>query len=210
MTDPLPLDPLPSAFEFLLAHDVRALVRQVHTDDAPRFERGYQTLSEQSRRLRFFGQSSQLSTRQLQFLTQLDQVRHVAWGALDLGVDGQPGIGVARYIAMPEAPGSAEVAITIVDHYQHHGAGTLLHACLHLTATQHGFTRFVYDVSSANIRFLHYLKAIGAKELSETEHILRLEMPVYAGPDQVPLVAESGQHFAALMRKIAQAKAVVA
>ena len=85
---------------------------------------------------RFFAQVAELSPKQLDFLTHPDHRSHEAWGALDSKFAEPTGIGVARYIAMPERPGVAEVALTVVDDYQRIGAGSLLHACLHLTASR--------------------------------------------------------------------------
>ncbi|MDB5987997.1 MAG: N-acetyltransferase [Nevskia sp.] len=199
---------LPPAFEFELAGGLRALLRPIRADDAPRFERGYEQLSEASRRTRFFGQASALSQTQLHFLTEVDQVNHAAWGALNLLQPQEPGIGVARYIRVDRKSDAAEVAITVLDAYQHRGAGALLHACLHLTAARHGLRRFLYDVSQDNQRFIAHLKAIGALQTGSAEHILRLEMPVYARASKLPRNTASGQHFAALMRRLQHVPAV--
>lgn len=200
---------LPAEFDFALGGGVRARVRPIRPLDSVRFERGYPRLSEASRRARFFGQASALSQTQLHFLTAVDQVRHVAWGALDADRPEVPGIGIGRYIALAANDDRAEVALTILDEYQHLGAGSLLHACLHLTAARHGFRRFVYDVSQDNVRFLRHLKAIGATQVDIAEHIVRLEMPVYARAGQLPKTV-AGQRFAQIMRALAKARPVSA
>lgn len=194
---------LPSQFDFDLASGLTARVRPIRPEDAARFERGYPRLSETSRRQRFFGQASALSRTQLRFLTEIDQVRHVAWGALNLADLDEPGIGIGRYIAIDGRPGMAEVALTILDAYQHRGAGSLLHACLHLSGARHGFRRFVYDVSQDNVRFLRHLKAIGAAQVEIAEHIVRLEMPVYSRPAQL-LRTPAGERFAEVLRRLAK------
>jgi hypothetical protein len=200
---------LPAEFDFDLADGIRARVRPIRPMDSVRFERGYPRLSEASRRARFFGQSSAMSQTQLHFLTAVDQVRHVAWGAMNANNLDEPGIGIARYIALSPTSAVAEVALTILDQYQHKGAGSLLHACLHLTAARHGFKKFVYDVSQDNIRFLRNLKAIGATQIDVAEHIVRLEMPVYRRPAQLPKTAE-GLRFADIMKQLARVRPVTA
>ncbi len=200
---------LPAEFDFELAGGLRARVRPIRPMDSVRFERGYPKLSEASRRARFFGQASALSQTQLHFLTAVDQVRHVAWGALNADDLDDPGIGIARYIAMSPTSTTAEVALTILDAYQHRGAGSLLHACLHLTAARHGFRTFVYDVSQDNVRFLRNLKAIGANQIDVAEHIVRLEMPVYRRPAQLPKTAD-GLRFVEIMKRLARVRPLAA
>jgi hypothetical protein len=200
---------LPAEFDFELAGGLRARVRPIRPLDSVRFERGYPRLSETSRRQRFFGQISALSQTQLHFLTAVDQVRHVAWGAMNADDLDDPGIGIARYIALTPTGTEAEVALTILDAYQHRGAGSLLHACLHLTAAHHGFRKFVYDVSQENFRFLRNLRGIGAVQVDTAAHIVRLELPVYRRPAQLPDTPE-GQRFAGIMRQLARVRPVAA
>lgn len=197
--------PLPAEFDFELSEGLRARVRPIRPLDSVRFERGYPKLSETSRRQRFFGQSSALSQTQLHFLTAVDQVRHVAWGALNANNLDEPGIGIGRYIALGDDGKRAEVALTILDAYQHRGAGSLLHACLHLTGARHGFREFVYDVSQDNVRFLAHLKAIGARQTGVVEHIVRLEVPVYARAAQLPQTP-AGARFAGMLRRLAKVR----
>jgi hypothetical protein len=204
---------LPTAFEFALSGGLRAYVRPVRADDAPRFASAFPRLSEASRRQRFFGQASALSQMQLDFLTAIDPPRHAAWAALDLDREAENEIGVARYIRTVPAAGrsrsaSAEVAITILDAYQHRGAGRLLHACLHLTAARHGIARFIYDVSQDNARFLAHLRALGAVPQAQAEHIVHLEMPVYARAGAVPRGTEAMRRFAELLRVLERVPAV--
>ena len=65
---PLPAD----GVRLTLPDGTPMLARPIRPDDAPRFVAGYEKLSERSRRLRFFGQVSSLSSRQLDFLTAPD------------------------------------------------------------------------------------------------------------------------------------------
>ena len=201
---------LPAAFEFELAGGLRALVRPIRPTDAPRFERGYAQLSKASRHTRFFGQMSALSQTQLKFLTAVDHVDHAAWGALNLAQPSAPGIGVARYIRQAHTASAAEVAVTVLDAYQHRGAGMLLHACLHLTAARCGISQFEYDDSQDNARFIEHLRALGAEQIDLAEHIVRLRMPVYSASDEVPQAQPSARHFAAIMLRLASVTEVAA
>ena len=205
-TLPLP----PQAFHFMLKHETRALVRPVRPSDLPYFVRGFAELSPESRHLRFFSQASELSPKQLKFLTEPDHRQHEAWGALDLKGPAPTGIGVARYVSMPERPGVAEVALTVIDAYQQYGAGTLLHACLHLTASRHGIHTFYYDVLWENSAFLRYLRSIGAKVIGNESNVANLEMPVYAAPRDVPQNDGTSVRFARLLHDVMTATPVAA
>lgn len=201
---PLP----PQAFRFVLAHETQALVRTVRPTDLPYFVRGYAHLSPESRHLRFFSQAAELSSKQLDFLTHPDHRSHEAWGALDLKHAEPTGIGVARYIALPERPGVAEVALTIVDAYQRLGAGSLLHACLHLTASRYGYRTFYYDVLWENSGFLRYLKSLGGKVVGMASNVVSIEMPIYASSLEVPQNDGTAMHFARLMHDVMTATPV--
>jgi len=207
---PAPLPLPPQAFHFMLKHETRALVRPVRPSDLPYFVRGFAQLSPESRHLRFFSQASALSPKQLKFMTEPDHRQHEAWGALDLKGPEPNGIGVARYVSLPERPGVAEVALTVVDAYQQYGAGTLLHACLHLTASRHGLHTFRYDVLWENSAFLRYLRSIGAKPISRESDVISLEMPVYAASRDVPQVDGTSMRFARLLHDVMTAPPVAA
>ncbi len=192
---PLP----PPAFHFVLGHETRALVRPIRPSDLATLVSGYAHLSPQSRHLRFFAQASELSAKQLDFLTHPDHRSHEAWGALDLKYAAPTGIGVARYVSLPERPGVAEVALTVVDAYQRIGAGSLLHACLHLTASRHGYQTFWYDVLWENSGFLRYLKSLGGKMVGLESGVASIEMPQNDG---------TAMRFARLMHDVMTATPV--
>ncbi|MGG7378434.1 hypothetical protein ACQ7B2_06635, partial [Escherichia coli] len=61
---------------------------------APRLREAFEAMSSRSRYLRFMSPLHGLSDRDLRYLTEVDQVDHIAWGAVDLGAPGRPGVGV--------------------------------------------------------------------------------------------------------------------
>lgn len=175
----------PIAFDVGLPSGLSVQVAFVTPSHAPRFTAGYEHLSEQSRRMRFFGQISSLSSKQLAFLTQPDGRNHIAYAALNLANPAEPGVGVARAIRLDADSKIAEVALTILDAYQHRGAGLLLHAAVHLHAAAVGIEQFLYDVSPENQRFIQHLLALGAVRVSQDHDIVRLRLPVFAKASQV-------------------------
>lgn len=175
----------PAHFDVTLPNGLPVQVAFVTPAHAPRFTAGYEHLSEASRRMRFFGQISSLSSKQLAFLTHPDGRNHIAYAALDRSQPQQPGIGVVRAIRLDADSKIAEVALTILDAYQHQGAGLLLHAAVHVHAASVGIEQFLYDVSVENPRFIEHLLALGAVKVSHDHDAVRLRLPVLARPEQV-------------------------
>ena len=101
-------------------------------------------------------------------------------------------------------------ALTVIDAYQHYGAGTLLHAFLHLTASRYGIHTFRYDVLWENSGFLRYLKSLGGKIIRLDSGVAGIEMPVYASAMQVPHNDGTAMRFARLMHDVMTATPVVA
>ncbi|HVH08156.1 MAG TPA: hypothetical protein VM736_00035 [Gemmatimonadales bacterium] len=112
--------------EFQLRDGRRVLVRHIRPDDQDRLRVGLHHLSAASCYHRFYAMVSDLSAEQLRYLTDVDQVNHLAWIALDPALPGEPAIGVARCIRLPEKPLTAEVAVTVLDAYQGRALGSLL------------------------------------------------------------------------------------
>ncbi|HKI94011.1 MAG TPA: hypothetical protein VJ992_01850, partial [Gemmatimonadales bacterium] len=89
----------------------RVQIRPVREDDSSRLAEGLRRLSPRSRYFRFHRHVDELSDANVRYLTDLDQRRHVAWGAVTLDESGEPGIGVARYVRDRAAPHRAELAV---------------------------------------------------------------------------------------------------
>jgi GNAT superfamily N-acetyltransferase len=114
-------------------------------------------LSAQSRRRRFLQAMPRLPERMLQYLVDVDGHRHVA---LVAQVDGQTA-GIARFVALPDQPGAAEVAVTVTDRYQGRGIGGLLVDALRPLADQAGVGSFIYLVDPTNRPMLRLLRRRG-------------------------------------------------
>ena len=154
-------------------------------DDAAGLMEGFAQLSPESRQSRFLQPKAALSADEVAYLTDIDQIDHLAWGAVDLSTRPHPAAGVARCIRLQDEPGCAEVAVTIVDAYQGRGLGTLLVNVLAKAARRQGIRRFVAEAASDNAAALGLARHIGATRTGEgpsnlvslSVDLVRLEPP---------------------------------
>ena len=119
----------------------RLLLRHVIPADKECLQQGFEQLSPASRRLRFLTNMRRLPEQYLSYLTEIDNINHLAWGAKDLDHHLQ-GAGISRYIRLPEEPKTAEFAVTVLDTYQQKGIGRVLLALLIHSALEHGIYHF--------------------------------------------------------------------
>lgn len=200
---------LPPAFRYRLEDGTPALVRPLRPEDAPRLREGFRRLSTLARRRNNFGETSDLPEDRIELLTGGSPDAQ-AWGAANMDKPDEPGMGVARYIRINGERDLADVAITITDSYQGKGAGTLLHACLHVAAYRAGIRRFTYDVARDNERFSQQLRSLGAEFTGRAENVERWVMPVYRRLWDIPVRDANGRRFAAAFRRLHQVEAVAA
>jgi len=114
---------------------------------------GLGQMSEQSRFARFGSGKSQLSDAEIRYLTDVDQVTHVAWGAT---IDDQPA-GVGRYIVSDG--GEAEIAVTVVDRYQKIGLGRALFDALIASARASGIEVLWFSIEPWNRAVIRMMSA---------------------------------------------------
>ncbi len=196
--------PPPARFTVQDSHAHALQVEFVTERLKPLFVEGYKRLSPESRRMRFFGQVSELSSKQLDFLATPDGQMHLAYAAGELHGDTLMGVGVGRCIRLDADSKIAEVALTVVDDYQGRGVGQILHAALHRHAAAVDIRQFIYDVKADNTRFSEYLEALGAEIVSRDHDITRLRLPVFTAAKQVAGDNPSAQRFATVLADIYQ------
>lgn len=124
-----------------LLDGTRVRIRPIVPQDKERLVAAFERLSPESRYRRFLSPVDEITPDLLRRLTEIDYVDHFAWAALLADDPGEPSVGVARYVRLPDEPGVAEAAVTVVDEYQGRGLGTLLQA-LGAVALEHGIRRF--------------------------------------------------------------------
>ncbi|MGA3148705.1 MAG: GNAT family N-acetyltransferase [Acidimicrobiales bacterium] len=192
-----------------LADHCRVLVRPLQLSDRHELAIGYEHLSAEARRRRFFTAPSRLSEADLEYLTDLDYRDHFAWAAFAIDERGQPGIGVARYIRDPTQPDQAEVAVTVLDDYQHRGLGTLLLEMLADHARDNGITTFVSHILWDNREILETLAAAGARIEPEEPGVARvaIEIPPHESPTLLGLIRATLRAFGRATREILEVTA---
>jgi RimJ/RimL family protein N-acetyltransferase len=114
-------------------------VRELLPSDRAAVAFAFAHLSARSRYQRFFTAKPELAPRELAHLVNVDHWHHEALIAFS-PAPREP-IGIARYVRL-EAFDTAEVAIEVVDSWQHQGVGTELMAALIDRARRAGIRRF--------------------------------------------------------------------
>ena len=152
-------------------------LRPVVRADRDRLARGFAELSEESRRLRFLGSVSTLSDAALRYLTDVDHVDHVAWGALDLSDPDAPGFGVGRWIRLTAEPDVAEFSVTVLDTAQGLGVGKLLLAVLSVVAEEKDVRALRGLVGRENDRMSAWLRRLGASTRADGQDLV-MDVPV--------------------------------
>jgi acetyltransferase len=155
-------------------------IRPLLASDRDELARGYEQLSAESRRRRFFSPPSRLSDSLLDYLTELDFDRRFALVAHLRDDPDQQGIGVARWVRDRRDPTKAEAAVTVVDGWQGRGVGTQLLLALVDAAAERGITTFVADVLWENRTLLDTLRRLGARVEATEPGVARVEFDVPA------------------------------
>ena len=114
-------------------------------------------LSDESRRLRFWAQSVDV-TEAARRTVDVDGVDHLTLIAT-LGAEGQM-IGGAQFIRV-DTTARAEVALSVTDEFQGHGLGSILVGMLAQAATAQGIGTFVAEVLPENHRMIGVFRDSG-------------------------------------------------
>lgn len=152
---------------FRLADGTPAATRLIRHDDGPSLQRGLERLSETSNAYRFLHYRGRFSEADLHYLTHCDFVDHIATilAILDEQGNETDQVGVARCIRSKTEPDLAEVAIVLVDQWQHLGGGSALIGYLARLAWQAGVRRWQAFSFTENVA-IHKLLATVATKVS--------------------------------------------
>jgi RimJ/RimL family protein N-acetyltransferase len=166
--------------ELMLSDGTRLRVRPLTPDDRDGLLSLFHRLSEESRWRRFMSPKPTLAPRELDYLTDIDHVAHVAFAAVDER-DGSLA-GVARYVRHAGADASAELAVEVADELQRRGIGTAL--CLRVVerARENGVTVLTATALWSNQPARRLLRRLGfharRSQGREIELALVLDAPV--------------------------------
>jgi GNAT superfamily N-acetyltransferase len=132
--------------------------RPIEPDDKQALATFFSRLSDESRRRRFLGAKPKLSRRELAFLTEVDQCRHVALVVVD--AHGAI-VGVGRYAEWPGQPERAEMAVAVVDEWHGRGLGSALGERLVARARAGGLAALTGSTFAINLPAKALLKRLG-------------------------------------------------
>ena len=124
-------------------------IRPIEPDDKDRLVNGLRQLSEASIRKRFLAAKPRFSRAELQYLTEVDGVNHIALVAV-LESDPDQLVGVARCVRLPDRVATAEMAIVVGDPWQNQGLGTAMTHALADAALAVGIRRFAATMLGDN------------------------------------------------------------
>lgn len=152
--------------EVMLIDGSAAEFRPIQPGDRSLIEEGLAHMSLQSRVARFGSGIAYLSESELTYLTEIDLVDHVAWGAT---IDDVPA-GTGRYIR-PAGADEAEVAVAVVDEFQQRGLGRTLFDALVSSARHNGVGELYFSVHPQNEVVLQMMQGVGAR-LDDSEGLI--------------------------------------
>lgn len=177
------------------------VIRPIVPQDRDKLIDGLKRLSEQSRYRRFMSPIQMLTDKQLNYLTEIDYINHMAVGAADPLQPNEPGLGVARCVRVKDEPNVAETAVVVVDSHQKKGLGTLLLGVLERWATKNGIDTFRAYVLESNKPMRDMLRDLGAKVRKRECGTVEVDVPVPKNPDDYP-DTPIGRVFKAVAREL--------
>ena len=163
-----------------LGDGTRVVLRHIRPEDADELRHAFERLSPESRYRRFFGGVAMLSDAALQYLTHVDGRDHVALVATGESPDlkSEPGLGVARFVRLHDAPTVAEAAVTVVDDAQRRGLGRLLATTLAVAARERGIHTFRADVLADNEPMVTLMHEVHARARSTDGGVVSFDIPL--------------------------------
>jgi GNAT superfamily N-acetyltransferase len=170
----------------LLTDGEEVEIRPLRYGDRFELAAAYTSLAPESRRSRFLGPHDELTSGELEYLTNIDYRDHFACIARLPGRPPPNGVGIGRYIRDVVDPAVAEVAVVVLDAHQRRGIGTLLTRTLGERAALLGIRTFVCYIRWDNEVTIDMLTAGGARVLPAEPGVARLELDLPTRVDDVP------------------------
>lgn len=166
-------------------------LRAILPTDKAALADGFARLSERTRRRRFFSPKRELGDEELRFYTEFDGADHYAIGAAVK--DESAGVGVARFVRVPENPTMAELAIVVADAWQGRGIGKRLLKGIVAAAAERGITRIRGETLADNEQIRRLLDHHSAHLETHSDHgVLHFSFPILNTARREP-VADDGR-----------------
>lgn len=189
-----------SEFNLPMVNGVDILFRPVMPEDRQTIIEGMLELSKQSRYFRFFSPISSLPDSLLEYLTHIDQNNHVAWIAVSQKKVDHNGVGISRFIRLPDEPEIAEIAMVVLDRFQKTGVGTYLMALLYHSALIKGIKILRAFVLAENKIMSDWLGQLGA--LGKFENgVYKMDLKVHGDFSLLPATS-AGKKLREALEKI--------
>ena len=135
---------------FVLTDGTRLTIRPIRAADKDELTAGLGRLSPTTVHKRFLSPKTRFSSTELRYLTEVDGHHHAALVAEESDPPHRI-VAVARYVELPDEPGTADVAIVVGDPLQGQGLGTVLAAHLAEEAARNGIRGFSATMQSDNL-----------------------------------------------------------
>jgi ribosomal protein S18 acetylase RimI-like enzyme len=162
--------------QMTLADGARLRVRPIDTADREPLADAFERLSDRSRHRRFLAPKARLSTRELDYLTDVDHVSHEALVAID-ETTGQI-VGVGRYATGHGGGVVADMALAVADAWQRRGIGHGLAVRLVERARANGIARLTGSTLADNLGARRLLDRLGFRVDSISAGVLEVELEV--------------------------------
>jgi GNAT superfamily N-acetyltransferase len=189
----------------VLADGRRVRYRLLRPDDRAKIVEGLSRLSERSRYLRFFTEKPKLTEAELAYLTEVDQVDHVAIGVALMGPDGDddegPGVGIGRFVRLVDEPEIADPAIAVVDELHGNGIGRQLMTYLIGAAAERGIRAFRTELLAVNRPMKELLSELSPQTIFRPDGAIVLADFPLPNAEAALVVAEAPQ-FAPLRQAL--------
>ena len=190
-----------------LTDGTRVILRPIARSDGEYIRTGLRSMSPQSRYHRFFACAPGLSNAQLRYLTEVDQANHVAWVAMTAEPTAIAGLGVARFVRMPDQPAIAEWSFVVIDAMQRKGLGRLLLALLHILAAEQGVEILRATCLPENDAVVSWLCRLGAEYRGYCEGSIDLDLHVKRDPGVAAPHSVTAKRFAGALDYVGRALA---
>jgi GNAT superfamily N-acetyltransferase len=167
-----------------LADGARLRVRPIDAADRGPLAEAFERLSDRSRHQRFLAPKPRLTTRELEYLTDIDHVTHEALVAID-ETTGHI-VGVGRYATGHGGGVVADMALAVADAWQRRGIGHGLAVRLVERARANGMARLTGTTLADNLRARSLLDRLGFRVCSAGAGVLELVLDVPRAPAPRP------------------------